>query len=117
MKNGKDELISQSMEQVDNYKVRPESFPMKGVKPVGMAEGKDKLSDAPDCPRTLEDSGWGPSGAGTPSVWGKGGTHFKVETNKGESEEGSPSKVTAPRSVNFETGQIEPNPFSSPWRG
>jgi hypothetical protein len=58
-----------------------------------MAEKEDVKMESP---RTLESAG-----PGGPSVWGKGGTAFSVETNS----EGSTS-VNDPCGVNFETGDL-----------
>ena len=108
--DGKNSLVSQTENQTDPGDAKPGDFPAKGgMKHGQMAEGANQLSNAPDCPRTLEDGGWGASGVGTPSVWGKGGGHFKVETNKGESSEGSPSKVSVKYSVDLKSGQSVPN--------
>ena len=112
-KPGHDEMVSQSIEQKDPYRAKASDFPYKshvsvdaqsGL-PHGTAEGKDKLATSMcESPRQLESDG-----DLTPSVWGKGGKAFKVETNGGESDDSSPSKVSIPHSVNFVTGQVEPN--------
>ena len=98
-KPGHDEMVSQSMEQVDNYMVKPESFPAKGGLAKGYTENANKIGMGVSSPSYLEDNG-----DLTPSVWGKGGKAFKVETSKGESDEGSPSKVSIDCSVDLKTG-------------
>ena len=113
MADSKNKMVDQSIEQVDNYKVKPESFSYKSHAsrdaqsglPHGTAEGKDKMaSGICESPANLEDSG-----DMTPAVWGKGGKAFTVQTSKGESDEGSPSKVSMDCGVDFETGQVVPN--------
>jgi len=107
-KDSKNSLIDQSATQVDNYEVKPESFPSGGGQKHGaMAEGANQLSNAPCGVRHLEDGGEG-SGPGTPSVWGKGGSAFSVEKNKGEGDS-APSKVSISYGVDFSSGQVSPN--------
>ena len=103
-KDSKNSLIDQSATQVDNYEVKPESFPSGGGQKHGaMAEGANRLSKAPCSPSQLEDDG-----DLTPSVWGKGGKAFSVEKNKGEGDS-APSKMSIKASVDFASGQIVPN--------
>lgn len=109
-------MVEQSATQVDNYDVKPEDFKyashasrdaQSGL-PRGTAEGKDKLAESMcESPRRLESMGGKDL---QPSDWGTGGKGvFKPETNKGESDEASPSKVSLGCSVDFSSGQVSPN--------
>jgi hypothetical protein len=105
----KNKLVPLNPSQVDNYNATGADFPSTGKgsdlipsgKPYGYAEGKDKLVDAPEGNRNLEDSG-----DMTPSVWGKGGKAFTVQTNSGESNS-SASSVSYMNSVNLVTGMMD----------
>jgi hypothetical protein len=102
----KDSLVSLNPAQVDNYTVKPSQFPSSGK--GQMAEGKDQLcsqGEYQSSPRCEQDDGMGSSGAGTPSNWGKGGTGFKIERNKGEGES-APSAISDRCSVDLVTGKI-----------
>lgn len=102
----KDSLVSMSTNQETPHDAKASDFPKSGG---GMqAEGKDSLcsqSEMQCSPRHEQDGGPGSSGAGTPSEWGKGGTGFKVERNKGEGDS-APSSIGATGSIDLETGKM-----------
>lgn len=104
-----DKLVSESIAQVDPYRVTGKDFPVKtpAGHEYGFESGKDELVDAPCGVRHLEDGGEG-SGYGTPSVWGKGGKAFPVGKNGGEGES-KPSGMSYGYSINCESGDIMPN--------
>lgn len=105
----KNQLVSQSVQQVDTYYVRGDEFSVQGSgsdkipagKPHGYAEGHNELATAPEGNRNLEDDG-----DMTPSVWGKGGKTWAVEVNKGEANSSADS-VSYVNSVNCVTGQMD----------
>lgn len=109
MADEKNKLIDQSITQVDNYYIRGDDFPVTGKgsdlipagKEHGFAQGHNELVEAPCGNRNLEDSG-----DQTPSVWGKGGTTWTVETNHGESNSSADSPSFG-NSVNFVTGKMD----------
>lgn len=114
-KPGHDDMVTQSIEQVDPYRANPNDFkytshPSRDAQsglPRGTAEGKDKLAEGMcESPRRLESMDHADL---RPSVWGQGGKAFTVETNGGESDEGSPSKVSCSYSVDFSSGQVTPD--------
>lgn len=86
---------------------KPSDYPAVGpMGAAGMAEGAGKLvplSELQEGPRHNADSG-----EQTPSVWGKAGTLYTVEKNKGEGGMAS-TAVSIKGSLNLETGQMEPN--------
>lgn len=104
----KDELISQTVEQKDPYRVKGSDFPVKSVKAghgqsgaAGEASGTNELvrpSPNQDAPRHAEDGG-----RLTPSEWGKGGAEFSVGRATGEAG----TSVSIPESVNLASGAVE----------
>lgn len=107
MANEKDNLVPLSPSQVDPYRVKGSDFPApKGMPKAGEMSGQDELATQSAnqvSPRAAE--GEGDNG---PSVWGKGGTEFKVEQNKGEGGQPSTS-LSIGCGVDFGSGQISPN--------
>ena len=105
----KNKLVPLNPNQVDNYNATGGDFPAptKGSdlipagKPHGYAEGKNELVEAPCGNRNLEDSG-----DLTPSVWGKGGTTWTVQANKGEGSE-SATSVSYMNSVDLVSGLMD----------
>jgi len=105
----KNKLVPLNPSQVDNYNATGADFPSTGKgsdlipagKPHGYAEGKNELVKAPCGNRNLEDDG-----DLTPSVWGKGGKAFSVETNRGESNSSAES-MSIMNSVNLSTGMMD----------
>jgi hypothetical protein len=105
----KNKLVPLNNDQVDVYNANGRDFPVSGSssdlipagKPVGWAEGQNKLVDAPAGNRNLEDSG-----DITPSVWGKGGKTWNVKKNSGESNVAAVA-ASIPNSVNLQTGIMD----------
>jgi len=111
----KNALVSQSIQQVDSYYVRGDEFVVGGKgsdvvvtsKPHGWAEGHNELVEAACDNAALESDG-----DMTPSVWGKGGKAFPVETNRGEGN-GPASSMTYMGGVDCVTGMTtggDPSP-------
>lgn len=106
MANEKDNLVPLSPSQKDPGTVRGTDFPAPKGPKAGEMSGQDELvmqSANQVSPRSAEGEG-----ADGPSVWGKGGTEFKVEMNKGEGGEPSMA-VSIGCGVDFKSGQITPN--------
>lgn len=105
----KNKLVPLNPSQVDNYNATGADFPVSGKgsdlipagKPHGYAEGKNQLVEAPCGNRNLEDDG-----DQTPSVWGKGGKTWTVETNRGEGN-GAASSVSYMNSVDLVSGMMD----------
>lgn len=104
----KNKLVDQTPTQVDNYYVRGGDFPVSGKgsdlipagKPYGFSQGHNELVEAPEGNRNLEDDG-----DQTPSVWGKGGKAWTVETNRGESNSAA-SDANIMNGVDFVSGKF-----------
>jgi hypothetical protein len=102
-------LVDQTMTQVDPYRVRGTDFPaadkpapqVPANYPHGFSQGHNELVEAPCGNRNLEDSG-----DQTPSVWGKGGKTWTVETNRGEGSEAATS-MSYMNSVNLVSGMMD----------
>jgi hypothetical protein len=101
--SAKDTLISQSPTQVDNYEVKPSSFPSSGS--AQSASGKDelcRLSENQCSPRHTQDDG-----DLTPSNWAK--NVFTV--GRSTAEEGK--NLSDPNSVDLATGKITVGGYSA----
>lgn len=106
MSKEKNSLVPLSPSEIDSYRVKGSDFPAPKGPKAGEMSGQDELvmqSTNQMSPRSAEGEG-----ADGPSVWGKGGTEFKVEMNKGEGGEPSVA-VSIGCGVDFKSGQITPN--------
>lgn len=119
-----DEMVKQTIQQVDTYHAKPSEFPIKGGgggKSVsdqssgghGSSSGHDEMTHASCGPRHLQDGGPGASGAGTPSIWGHEASVGPIEKNSGEGGSDGLSTVSTPETVNLVTGHIEVAGYSA----
>lgn len=101
----KNDLVSVPADLADVYRVTGSNFPNVGGSGTGSKPGYDTLvteATAEESPRDLEGD------ANGPSVWGKGGTAFKVGTSAGEGG-GPASSMDMKFGVDCVNGDISPN--------
>jgi hypothetical protein len=94
-------LVSLSENQLYPRMAKPSDFGPAPAKPVDNGEPVLwEMGENQFAPRHAQDGGPGKSGAGTPSSWG---TSKGFSPSQNSSESGT--KVSAPESVDFKTGQ------------